>query len=202
MFFQKKKNQKGFTLIELLVTISIFVILTGVVLFNQSKFNSTILLTNLAYDTALTIREAQTYGINVKGFGDSGGGESFVPYGVHFDKTEDNNKSFILFADLSYDKATPDVVNNFNGDIGTCDPDDGCVSRYNIQRGARISDLEVDDVSVDTLDIIFKRPDPDAIFYSGGENNTGGVAIIHLTSADGSGSTTIRVQLNGLIQIQ
>ena len=45
----KKDKKNGFTLVELLVTITIFVILTGVVLFSQSRFNSTIFLTNLAF---------------------------------------------------------------------------------------------------------------------------------------------------------
>jgi prepilin-type N-terminal cleavage/methylation domain-containing protein len=194
MFFQKKKNQKGFTLIELLVTISIFVILTGVVIFNESKFNSTVLLTNLAYDTALTIRQAQTYGINVKEFGDS----DFIPYGVHFER---NAKSFILFADTTYDKNYPLLSPNpFLGATTTCITLEGCVNRYTIQRGNYISDLKVGNgTSVDTLDIVFKRPNPDALIYSG--NTSYNNAQIYLKSADGTGSTTISVWSNGLIQI-
>src|SRR3989338_7579467 len=57
---------RGFTLVELLVTLSLFVVLTTIVLFSQSKFNGSILLTNLAYDVAITVRQAQTYGVNVR----------------------------------------------------------------------------------------------------------------------------------------
>ena len=112
------------------------------------------------------------------------------------------NKSFILFADLLYDKDAVDpTLTPFDGEASTCDSIDGCVSRYNIQRGAYISELTVGGNPVDTLDIFFKRPDPDAIIYAGGNLNDN-IAEIHLTSADGSGSTTIRVQPNGLIQIK
>ena len=56
---QKINNHKsGFTLVELLVTITIFVILTGVVLVNSNSFDNSVLLNNFAYDVALTIKEA------------------------------------------------------------------------------------------------------------------------------------------------
>ena len=59
----KENNlKKGFTLVELLVTIVIFVIITGVVLVNSNKFDSSVLLHNFTYDVALTIKQAQTYG--------------------------------------------------------------------------------------------------------------------------------------------
>ena len=92
MIFRKKANS-GFTLVELLITISIFVILTGVVLFSQSKFNGSILLTNLAYDTAVTLRQAQTYGINIKEFNTGSGTGQFVPYGVHFATSSPNGET-------------------------------------------------------------------------------------------------------------
>jgi prepilin-type N-terminal cleavage/methylation domain-containing protein len=202
MSWPKRNSKRGFTLIELLVTISIFVILTGVVIFNESKFNSTILLTNLGYDVALTIRQAQTYGINIKEFNDEG----FLPYGVHFDKSDDAKKSFILFADVRYDPidriAYPYGFDDLL-DLSECQVDLGCVSRYNIQRGNYISDLWVDDEPVDSLDIIFQRPNPDAIIISNGDisGTLGGKAEIFLISSDGTGSTTISVQSNGLIEV-
>jgi prepilin-type N-terminal cleavage/methylation domain-containing protein len=194
MFLRKRNLNRGFTLVELLVTISIFVILTGVVLFNQGKFNSTILLTNLAYDTALTIRQAQTYGINIKEFNDGSGGV-FVPYGVHFDKINEP-KSFILFADLN-------LSGKFNGTLGSCINTEGCVNRYSIKRGNYISDLTVttgDNTSSTTaLDITFKRPNPDAIITSVNTNNYS-KATIYLTGVDGS-TRKVNVQANGLIEI-
>jgi len=194
MFLRKRNLNRGFTLVELLVTISIFVILTGVVLFNQSKFNSTILLTNLAYDTALTIRQAQNYGINIKEFNTGTGANSvFVPYGVHFDNTA--NKSFILFADL-------DSNGIFSGTTLTnCDPLVGCVNRYSIKRGNSIEGLYVNgnlDTKKDKLDITFKRPNPDAIIMADGA--TANSATIILKGVDGS-TRKVNVQANGLIEI-
>jgi prepilin-type N-terminal cleavage/methylation domain-containing protein len=199
MFLRKRNLNKGFTLVELLVTISIFVVLTGVVLFNQSKFNSTILLTNLAYDTALTIRQAQNYGINIKEFNAGIGGESvFVPYGVHFDISNAiNNKSFILFADIN-------SQGKFNSEtLGNCIATEGCVNRYSIKRGNFVSDLTVtkgnNTSSTTVLDITFKRPNPDAIITSNSVNDYS-KATIYLTGVDGS-TRKVNVQANGLIEI-
>ena len=212
MFSQKKKFQKGFTLVELLVTISIFVVLTGIVLFNQSRFNSTILLTNLAYDTALTIRQAQTYGINIKEFDTNGtaGAGHFVPYGVHFDK---GAKSFILFADI-------DSNGLYDGSKDFCSPsysvsipgsNDGCVSRYNITRGNYIKDICKVETASSTcpsgtsqtsIDVTFVRPNPDAHIRLGQSDTdfSGGVTVI-LGSSDGANAKEINIQTNGLIQI-
>ncbi len=188
------KNQQGFTLVELLVTITIFVLLTGIVLFNQTKFNSTILLTNLAYDTALTIRQAQNYGINIKEF-DTGSGGKFYAYGVHF-QTGANNKSFVLFADSD---VTPNGI--FDGTPGECITSEGCVNKYSIKRGNYIDKLcEGADCSKTKLDIVFKRPNPDALIKFNSVNNLRPEATIVLKGVDGS-TRKVHVQSNGLIEI-
>jgi len=219
MSLAKRNFKKGFTLVELLVVISIFSILTGVVLFNQTKFDSTILLTNLAYDTALTIRQAQNYGINIKEFNGSG---KFVPYGVHFKKDDpetpyNEGKSFILFADLSYNSEQDSGIGIYNLDneanLLACEIERGCVNRYNIQRGNYIKDICEAEVSVgvfvcpgdtsrDSLDITFKRPNPDAFlrFDPYLEESTLGVATVILGSSDDS-TRKVRIRSNGLIEI-
>jgi len=192
----KRNFKKGFTLVELLVTISIFVILTGIVLWNQTKFNSTILLTNLAYDTALTIRQAQSYGINIKEFNT----DQFVPYGVHFEK---NAKSFILFADTHYDPDIPSVVNKYVGATDKCQSTDSCVNRYSIKRGNYVSNLNIEGVTgnKNSIDIIFRRPNPDAIIFADGALISDPTkALITLTGVDGS-FRTVSVQSNGLIEV-
>jgi prepilin-type N-terminal cleavage/methylation domain-containing protein len=216
MLFPCRNYKKGFTLVELLVTLSIFTILTGVVLVNQTKFNSTILLTNLAYDTALTIRQAQTFGVNIRGF-NLNNNNYFVPYGVHLEKGSGSNKSFILFADLNITASnlfsdglykagspTPDPTI----DLNRCQPDKGCVNRYNITRGNYISDIcyfvgNSCSTSVNSVDIVFNRPNPDAYIYTNNDiaNVRQGVRIT-LSSADGSRTRKVEVFSNGLIQIK
>lgn len=219
----KLKFTTGFTLIELLVTITIFSILTGVVLFNQQKFNSTILLTNLAYDTALTFRQAQTYGINIKEFntgkynyddqGDIVG--QFIPYGVHFNMISPN--SFILFADLTYDHTTNISSGLYPSEasLSICNSDtNGCVQRYNITKGNYIKAIcseavdkdknECSDTnSLDNLSISFVRPNPNAIIRS--TNKTAGenleAATIILSGATNDNFKKVRVWKSGLIEI-
>ncbi len=207
----KLKFITGFTLIELLVTITIFTILTGVVLFSQQKFNSTILLTNLAYDTALTIRQAQTYGINVKEFYTTGTSR-FLPYGVHFNLT--SPKSFILFADHTYTSRDYPGFGLYSSDLNSCKADQGCVYRYNITRGNSIKTICSEAVIVGTnvcsnnnntlndLSISFKRPNPNAIIRSTTKPNVDmSVATIILAGADGESFRKVRVWESGLIEI-
>lgn len=195
--------RRGFTLVELLVVISIFVVLTGVVLFNQQKFNSTILLTNLAYDTALTIRQAQNYGINVRGFSKDADTIFFRPYGVTFD-TYDFKKSFILHTDTGSDT---DTNYRFGGDRSVCEVGSGCLSRYNITRGNQISkmcrNVTGDCDVVYTVDIIFKRPNPDAeIWVHDGDNwQISDTVKLILSNADKTQFREVIVQANGLIYI-
>jgi len=61
----KLKANQGFSLIELMVTIGILVLVSGVVFFNHSQFNNHVIIENLAYEISLTIRQAQSYGLQV-----------------------------------------------------------------------------------------------------------------------------------------
>ena len=62
----KKGRRRGFTLIELLVVVAIIVVITGLILANSNKFGGQTMLQNLSYDIALSLREAQVYGISVR----------------------------------------------------------------------------------------------------------------------------------------
>ena len=176
-FIKKIKNlgQRGFTLIELLVTISIFVIITGFVLFNQSAFNSSILLSNLAYDLALTIRQAQSFGVSGKYINVSTVGIKPI-FGVHFEAGAVNGRYLVLFSDIDNSRTLGPRGGSYNGVISSgtfCPNEPECLEKAAIKRGNIISGFcqaNDDDTCVSNsdyatntfLDISFKRPDPDA----------------------------------------
>src|SRR3989344_4714141 len=87
-------SRRAFTLIELLVVTAIIGVLSLVVVVNQGSFNRTFMLANTSYDIALTLRNAQTFGMGSR----SRDGSENAGYGIHFDKN--TPKSFILFADI------------------------------------------------------------------------------------------------------
>lgn len=160
----------GFTMIELMVTVSIFVVVSTITLANYPKFSSNITLDNLAHAMAISIREAQVFGLSVKEFGSS----VFPGYGVSFNQAYD--KSFILFADSNGDKEYS-RPSSPNGDACVGD----CLEKFSIADNNEIytlcGDLKADGVVVNTiedlntpnsncgltsLDVSFTRPDPDA----------------------------------------
>ena len=199
------RRQAGFTLVELLITITIFVILTGVVLFNQNGFNNTILLKNLAYDIALTIKQAQTYGVNVRE--SQKANEFSSSYGIYFNiGTDGNKKSIILFSDTSGDK-------KYSGGMGcnvNLESDAECVQKYSLKNNSYISKLCVgtsdadcnEHSDINDLTIYFKRPDPDAEFLVGGVYSDSSYAKITVSSATNSASSSIIVTSPGQIYIK
>lgn len=156
---QRPSKRRGFSLIELLAVTGILVAISSIILVNNAQFGGAITLKNLAYDMALSVREAQIYGISVRRYGAS----NFQPgYGMHFRASSPT--SYILFVDA-------DVEN------GRYDGGDELVESFTIGRGHTISDLcvtlagaETETCGMDKLDILFKRPEPDAqIRYNDGD---------------------------------
>ena len=170
-----KTNQSGFTVLELLVSIGIFAFMTALLVARYGTFNQGVLLNNLAYDIALTIRNAQSYGLNVKSANRSTN-EFLYPYGVSFDKATGSNTFFIFYADKVAD--------------GVYVPaDDILLSKTNMRNGFKITDLYRDSppVSVNKLDVTYKRPDPNAIIkVNGASGNTYSIARIKVSATDGS----------------
>ncbi len=183
------KKSRGFTLIELIVTISIMFIMTSVVIFDYHMFNDDAIISTLAYDISLTIRQAQDYGINVKEQSGADQGQQISQlshedfnhaYGVHFDLGTPT-KYFIFLDQDGNGQYNPGPPSN-----------DSIVALYNLQAGNTINQLCVypnngvnstycsdsNDSLFSTigpgfkiLDITFKRPDPDAIVKSFGSDN-------------------------------
>ncbi|MEI6345772.1 MAG: prepilin-type N-terminal cleavage/methylation domain-containing protein [bacterium] len=95
---------RGFTLFEMLVSLGIFMLLTTTLLVKNSQFKGNVVIGNTAYQLALAFREAQSYGVNVRGVDPSTTGTptNFVyntAYGVHFDSLIPS--SYLLFGDTN-----------------------------------------------------------------------------------------------------
>lgn len=166
MYKIKSSKTKGFTLLEIVISITIFAFLTVLLVVKYGSFNKGILITNLAYDVALTLRNAQSYGLNVKSVPTDGSNYSNTfdkAYGVHFDSTSQNNKKMIFFADL-----------NDNGKYDST-PTDEKISLYNIKNDFSVVEICIGANSsgctgttfsiVHKLNITFKRPDLDARIF-------------------------------------
>lgn len=180
----------GFTLVELMVTVGIMVLISTLVLVNNSAFGGTVNLRNLAYDVALTVRQAQVYGVSVKRFGSS----FEAGYGVHFDMSDPGE--FILFADAVSVNGLYDV-----GEI-VAPP-----SPYTFAQGYQITDIkagaggsECTGTSVGTLDIVFVRPEPDARIRANSGTTLLEQGCVILTSPRGN-RTAVLVEATGQISV-
>jgi len=144
-----------------MVVLTIFGIMTAVVLANFPAFRDKTALDLIAQEIATTIRQAQVYGIGTR----AAGTESDYPsYGIYFDPTNSNpanfgldEKSFVLYGDKG---TTP----------GSYDSADSLIEKFMIRGAANIEALQgcTGDCSLPTslidLNILFQRPYPEASF--------------------------------------
>lgn len=161
-----KKNcgtDAGFSLVELLVVVSIFVIMTSIVLYNQNKFSSDISISNASYEVALEIRQAQIYGTLVRE--GEVGGEFDAAYGMHF-KTNNGIIQLDLFSDdngdIRYVQANDTLIRS-KTDLGegnsiayVCTYNSGSVNERCLSADNSRTDIT-------SVDIVFRRPDPAAL---------------------------------------
>lgn len=173
--------QRGFSLVELLVSVAIITIITTVVLMRYGAFNSSTLLNSLAYDVALSIREAQVLSISVTGDeGDFG-----FAHGMHFT----TGTSYTLFRDLNNN----DRYNSNNNEA---------LTTYSIGQRNEIVDLCANETcGLSRLDILFRRPEPDAIIVPQPAVSNISSARVVVASPDGT-SRTVRIWPTGQISIE
>lgn len=156
MFLKHKKGlfkKGGFTLIELLVVFFIMVSILAIIIPDYLSYSDKSDFDNLTLDIALTIREAQSYGISAKETF-AGSGNFDIPYGVHFDINKPNG--FLFFEDT-------------NKDYMYIDTDDNVISTYTVKPGYALSGLcrvkddgNSDKCKVECLSTTFRRPSPNA----------------------------------------
>ncbi len=151
---------QGFTLTEIMISLSIVTVIMASVLFDYSTFNDNLALSSAGQEIAVTIRQAQTYGLNVRETGVSSG-QFNSAYGIHFDVADPTH--YYLFADNNSN-------NKYDAGSGCGVSGTECVSMETLRGNVRIFFI-CDAVncpinaSVKMVDITFLRPDTDAIIY-------------------------------------
>lgn len=140
----KKNLSYGFTLLELVITMAIFTMMLGIALSNYRSFSINALFSNDAESVALSLREAQIYGLGSKGLPSDCGFE--CAYGVHF---ENGANHYVLFVDKDKDDSF----------------DEGeSLEKVPFSQEVTITNLGCGGADCSSsLDVIFKRPNPDAI---------------------------------------
>lgn len=204
--FKKKQNcafQKAFSLVELIIVVAIFLIISAIILSKQSKFSSDILITNVAYQIALSIREAQVYGIGSKQRLDSG---NFIKlgYGVSI-KAGSNLADKTVSYDFFADKTDSGVIYQY-------DDGDTVLETATLPAGQKIRNIcgkttssgwscwEIGGaVSAFNLNIVFVRPNPEPHIENGSSVYT--QALIVVESAIGDKCRVIRVTSTGQISV-
>jgi prepilin-type N-terminal cleavage/methylation domain-containing protein len=213
---QASKLVRGFSLIELIITVSIMLIVTSAVLFRQAKFSSDILITNMAYEVALSVREAAVLGLSSRQ--DSSGYR--VGYGVHFEPASESGgspDSFINFVDVSNALVTDTVSDNDNvfDYFYTPNTADVVDKVINLTQGQRIKEYGARSSSNSawncgpsngqTLNIAYVRPNPEA-HITMGTNSTKNSDIyseakIIVESGLGDKCRTVSVSVSGQISV-
>jgi prepilin-type N-terminal cleavage/methylation domain-containing protein len=170
---------RGFTIIEMIVVLAIVVLLTAVVVTGQNDFNKTLILTDTAYTVALSVRQAQTYGLSSRSYS----GTSNAAYGIHIAST--SPKGYQMFADVYPNAPGTSSVYcpGHTAAAGTPDAKPGnclydatqteLVQNYTLNRGFFISDVCGKDTGgvlrctstsyLTGVDILFLRPNTDSI---------------------------------------
>lgn len=212
----------GFTLIELMVVLGIVVLMSLIILVSSSRFNSAILLRSLAYQVGLSIREAQLYGVAVRkapALGDCAIGPDSVfcaSFGVHFPTPPSTR--YVLFPDINNNAAYDDtdangklhVTETFTAQYGftisnICVPGSGsiqCSTSCPSPLPPTVTACAVPTTpAITSLDIAFRRPNPDAVISVNGNPATRYAGALIEVSAPGGAKRSISVSLTGQIVI-
>jgi len=169
-------NKKGFTIVEIMVVVFIASIISGTVMFRYRAFSDSVELENMALDIVLSVREAQVFGISSRGTTDPT--SFFYAYGVSF--STDNLASYVSFVDSSGDNLWYDLPAEQLKEIIF-------EEKYLINDICVINNVgDSEDCTPARLDILFKRPNVNAIIKTGEGGSNLSSARIELISPSGT----------------
>ncbi len=215
LFHQKNSGARrdavlceGFTLLEMLVVLAIIMVVTLVAITSQNSFNKTLILSNTAFDIALSIRSAAAYGLGSRGVS-LGTANANAPYGLNF--VTNTPTSYTLFADTMPNACAGQLPNCRIGNGVYTASSDIRIESYSLNNGIRVSDMCVvsgstklcansgQGIGITSLDITFSRPNSDPIITANGASSPiYSSACIALTSPQG-GFRYISVGTSGTI---
>ncbi len=132
---------------------AIIVVVTSVVLASHSRFGGVVQLDNLAYDVALSIRQAQVYGISVQRFGAS---TFSAGYGVHFNSSSPT--TYAIFADVD----SNGIMASGQSELVKTTAITGGYRIQSICATAASNGSEICNPYISKIDILFIRPEPNA----------------------------------------
>jgi len=186
-------SRRAFTLVELIVVMAIATVIMTVIAIQQNSWNDRLSVSTQAYDLALTIRQAQIYGLGVREDTSGSGGDKFnVGYGVYFDN---NNTRYIYFVDRNenqrYDSGELLETKIFTRGVIIKDV---CGSSRCIYTGGG---------SLRKASILFFRPEPKAninLLTNGGNWADNPPITIKLQSIGGK-IFSVKVEANGQVSI-
>lgn len=203
-----RRNTRAFSLVELIVVVGMLTLVAGIILANYPQFSHRVSIQNLAHQMAISIRQAQVFGLSVR---ESSAGSAIFPgFGVYF--TMADPFSFIIYTDHDNNRRY-----GYAGVDCSAPSNLECVERVRIANGDNIKDICVYDsnnvrrcvvsspqVGLDYLNIIFVRPDPDAniIGTYGSVDTTYARAEIELEPPQKNFSKSVMVWSTGQISVQ
>lgn len=185
-------KQRGFSLIELMVAVGILTLINIMIFASYPEFSQRIALRRTSEEIALIVRQAQAYSLGIKK--PVSGGDEYYGFGVHFDKSQPNSKSIILFTDSDGD-------GKYSGEL---------FQEFKIDTGVYVYDLQTCDSSkncssiVDTvLDVFYPRASSFSLIDGGTSNAS--YAQIRIKSPRGDASKNkkdIEIWTNGQISVK
>ncbi len=183
-FSHLSNKQSGFGLIELMVSISIMMLVAGIILIRQDSFNGAVLMRSQAYEIALTAREVQTNAVSASSIQ----GSTREMLGLYFDTSR--STTYRTFRD--------DEGN------GSYDASEEYGQQNSLDSRFEIKAIRVGGTSQSSVSVMFERPNFDAKFYVGTTQVSASQIEVDIGTKDNSsaGVKTVVVTATGQIAVQ